>query len=66
MSRRRARAGSTLVEASIVLVLFLVLLIGILDVGQVMFFHHVLTQRVRAGARYAASIPMIRAPSKMS
>ena len=54
MTRRRASAGSTLVESSIILVLFLVLLIGILDVGQVIFFHHVLTERVRAGARYAA------------
>jgi hypothetical protein len=54
MSRRPARAGSSLVESSIVLFLFLVVLIGILDMGQVMFFHHFLASRVRAGARYAA------------
>lgn len=54
MIRGRSGVGSTLVEASVILVLFLVVLIGILDVGQVIFFHHVLTERVRAGARYAA------------
>jgi Flp pilus assembly protein TadG len=42
------------VEGSIVLFLFLVLVIAILDFGQVLFLHHVLTERVRSGARYAA------------
>ena len=50
MNRRR---GSTLVESSIVFLLFLVLLLGILDFGQILFFHHFLAERVRAGARYA-------------
>ena len=54
MMRRSPRTGSTLVEAAIVLVLFLVILIGIMDVGQMMYFHQGLTERVRAGARYAA------------
>ena len=54
MSRRPPDRGSTLVESSIILLVFLVILTGILDVGQVLFFHHVLTERVRAGARYAA------------
>jgi hypothetical protein len=48
-----ARRGSTLVESAIVLLLFLVMLIGILDVGQVLFFHCFLNERVRAGVRYA-------------
>ena len=51
MKRRR---GSTLVESSVVLLLFLVLLIGVLDMGQILFFHQFLSERVRAGARYAA------------
>jgi Flp pilus assembly protein TadG len=51
MTRRK---GSTLVESSILLLLFLVILIGVLDAGQVMFFHQFLTERVRTGARYAA------------
>jgi hypothetical protein len=48
------RRGSTLVESSIVLLLFLTILIGVLDFGQVLFFHHFLMDRVRVGARYAA------------
>ena len=50
----RSNRGSTLVESSIVLLLFLVILIGVLDLGQVLFFHHFLTERARSGARYAA------------
>lgn len=46
--------GSTLVESSVILLLFLVLVTGVLDFGQVLFFHHFLTDRVRSGARYAA------------
>jgi TadE-like protein len=50
----RRRRGSTLVESSVMLLLFLVILIGVLDAGQVLFFHQFLTERVRTGARYAA------------
>ena len=46
--------GSTLVESSIVLLLFLVIFTGVLDFGQVLFFHHFLVDRVRAAARFAA------------
>jgi hypothetical protein len=49
-----SRRGSTLVESSIVLLLFLVVFLGVLDFGQVLLFHHFLMDRVRAGARYAA------------
>jgi hypothetical protein len=49
--------GSTLVESAIVLLLFLVLLIGVLDFSQVLFFHHFLEMRVRAGVRYAVVHP---------
>ena len=48
------RRGSTLVESSIVLTLFLVILIGVLDAGQILFFHQFLTARVREGARWAS------------
>jgi hypothetical protein len=47
------RRGSTLVESSVVLMLFLVIVIGVLDAGQILFFHQFLTERVRSGARYA-------------
>jgi hypothetical protein len=49
----RRRRGSTLVESALVLMLFIVILLGIMDFGQILFFHHVLTERARAGARYA-------------
>jgi hypothetical protein len=49
----RRRRGSTLVESAIVMLLFLVILIGVLDAAQVLFFHQFLTDRVRSGARYA-------------
>ena len=50
---RQRRRGSTLVESSVVLLLFLVILIGVLDAGQILFFHQFLTDRARSGARYA-------------
>jgi hypothetical protein len=53
MRRYPAQRGSTLVEGSITLVVFLVVLLGIFDMGQVLFFHHFLNDRVRTGARYA-------------
>jgi len=51
--RRRAARGSQLVESSIVLLVFMVVFVGILDMGQVMFLCNVLSDRVRTGARYA-------------
>jgi hypothetical protein len=54
MSKKR---GSTLVESSIVLLMFLVILIGVLDMGQILFFHQFLGERVRTGVRYAVVHP---------
>ncbi len=53
MKRRGGRQGSTLVESSIILTMFMVVLIGIFDMGQVFFYHNFLNDRARAGARYA-------------
>ena len=53
MKARDARKGSTLVESSIILMVFMVLFVGIMDMGQVLFFHNFLNDRVRIGARYA-------------
>jgi hypothetical protein len=55
--KRRFTRGSSLVESSIVLLVFLVFFIGILDMAQAMFLHQVLADRVRTGARYAAVNP---------
>ncbi len=51
---KRKRRGSTLVEAALVLMTLLATIIGILDFGQVMFFHQGLVNRARAAARYGA------------
>ena len=43
-----------MVESALVLLPFVLTLIGILDMGQVLFFYETLHERARAGARYAA------------
>jgi hypothetical protein len=45
------------VESCIILLLFLTLMIAVMDVSQILFFHHFLQQRARAGARYAVVHP---------
>ena len=51
------RRGSTLVESSVVLMLFLVILIGVLDAGQILFFHQFLTERVTGWGEPAGPRP---------
>ena len=56
--RRRSRQrGSNLVEGALILLTFLLLLIGIVDFGQVLYFHQVLVERARTAARYGAINP---------
>jgi hypothetical protein len=52
--RRPARRGAVLVEAAIVLSVFLVLVLGMLDLGVGVFRHNTLSQAARHGARRAA------------
>ncbi len=47
----RSERGSAMVETSLVLIVFLMLLIGIADVGQVLFMHVSLVERMREGLR---------------
>jgi Flp pilus assembly protein TadG len=54
---KRRQRGSNLVEAALVLLTFLLLLIGIVDFGQVLYFHQVLVERARTAARYGAINP---------
>ena len=49
---KKREKGSALVETSLVLVIFLLTLIGIADIGQFMFQHASIVERVRAGLRY--------------
>lgn len=51
--RLRRRRGNAMVEGALVLTIVLFTLLGILDVGQVLITHQALTERVRAGARWA-------------
>jgi len=43
-----------LVETALTFLVFIVVLIGTLDLAQILFFHQIFNERVRAGARYAA------------
>lgn len=53
-SRRKSQRGSNLVETSLILLTFLTMLIGVIDFGQVLYFHQSLVERARAAARYGA------------
>ena len=49
---RHPRRGSALVESALVILVFLALLIGIGDLGQVLFIQQSLVERIRQGLRY--------------
>ena len=51
----RRRRGHALVEGAMVLLPALLVIIGILDFGQLLFFHQSFTERARAGVRYAVT-----------
>ena len=53
----QAERGSSLLESALVLMTFLMLLIGTIDFGQVMYFHQALVERARAAGRYGAIHP---------
>ena len=55
--RRKRRNGQALIETSLVLIALLLMIVGIMDFGQFLFFHEALTDRARVGARYAAVNP---------
>jgi len=55
--RRKRQKGQALIETSLVLIALLLMIVGIMDFGQFLFFHEALTDRARVGARYAAVNP---------
>jgi len=57
LRNNRAERGSTMVESALVLLTFLLLLIGTVDFGQLIYFHQSLVERARAAARYGAVNP---------
>jgi len=50
--RGKSRRGNAFVEGALVLTVVIFVLIGIVDVGQVLVLHQGLVERVRAGARW--------------
>ncbi len=48
-----ARRGQSLVESAFVLLVFLVTLIGIFDLGLIMFLHQTFVERARNAVRYS-------------
>jgi hypothetical protein len=51
---RRCQRGQALVEATLVMIVFFALLLGVLDVGQVLFAHQALVERARYAARWGS------------
>ena len=49
----RAQSGATLVEFSLVLVMFLTFMLGLLDFARLLYTWHAATEATRLGARFA-------------
>jgi len=49
--------GQSLVEATLVLIVFFAMLLGVIDCGQVMFSHQALVERVREAVRWGSVHP---------
>jgi TadE-like protein len=56
-NRNRARAGSALIEASLVTMLVLTMILSIFELGYVLFEHHTLLYQARQAARFGAVNP---------
>ena len=52
MKKSRKQRGNVLVESALVLIVFLAMLIGIFDFGQMLYLQQSITERVRAALRY--------------
>lgn len=56
-SNRKHSKGAAMIESTLVLTLYLVMVFSIFDFGYVMFLHSTLVNRARAAARYGALNP---------
>jgi len=56
-TRRSMQRGSALVEAALIFVLGISLLIGMFDVGQMMFIHQTVVERTQEAARWGTVNP---------
>jgi Flp pilus assembly protein TadG len=61
MKTKRNQKGQTLVESALVILVLIATLLGIVDFGQVLFFHQSLGERARAGVRWAAVVSPLNA-----
>ncbi len=57
MKRGAMKRGQSLVEATLVLIVFVALLLGVIDCGQVMFSHQALVERVTEAVRWGSLHP---------
>jgi len=57
MRNQRAHFGQTLIEFSLLFPLLLLLVIGLFEIGRVIFYYAVLNNAVREGTRYAVVQP---------
>jgi hypothetical protein len=54
---RRHQRGQSLIEGTLVMLVFFGLLLGVIDFGQVLFAHQSLTERARAAVRWGSLHP---------
>jgi hypothetical protein len=55
--RNSSEIGSTVVELTLVLLMIVWILIGTIDVAQVIYFQHSLAYRVKRAVRWASAVP---------
>ena len=54
---RRKQRGQSLIEGTLVMLVFFALLLGAVDFGQILFAHQSLTERARAAVRWGSLHP---------
>jgi Flp pilus assembly protein TadG len=57
MEPGKNQRGQAILESALIMMVFLPLLAGVMDLGQFLYFHQSLSERVRAAARYGAAHP---------
>ena len=61
--KRSDERGQSMVEATLVLLVFFALLLGVIDCGQVLFAHQSLVERVRTAVRWGVVHPWLQETS---
>jgi len=56
-TKNNRERGQALLEGALTTMMFVTLLIGVIDVGQVLFVHQSIVERVRSAVRYGAVRP---------